>query len=139
MSKKRRAARPSKTYEHTVSEKVLMARVIHVLRVAGFRVNRPDPLLPPLDLFMHIFDSRKSAGVGFPDLNGVRPEPHLDLWYIETKTEKGRLTADQKLWKGVLESIEEASGGRVKYRLVRPSTFPDLVKELGVRDSRLFV
>lgn len=115
-----------------------MARVIHVLRVAGFRVPREDPLSPSLDLFMHIFDSRKSAGVGFPDLNAAHPE-WLETWYIETKTEKGRLTADQKLWKAVLENIEAASGGRVKYRLVRPSTFPDLVKELGVADNRLFV
>ena len=125
-----------RTYEHTVSEKVLMAHVIQLLRVNGFRIPREDPLSPPLDLFMHIFDSRKSAGVGFPDLNAVHPD-RLELWYIETKTEKGRLTPEQKLWKRVLEAVEIASGGRVKYRLVRPSTLKALAEELGGYDPRL--
>lgn len=112
-----------------------MQHVIQLLRMNGFRIPREDPLQRALDLIYHDYDSRRSTP-GFPDLNAVHPD-RLEVWYIETKTEKGRLTPDQKLWKTVLEAVEKASGGRVRYRLVRPSDLPGLAKEMGGYDPRL--
>ena len=131
-------ARKKKTYSDTVSESVFQAHVIQTARLNGFKVPREDPLAPPLDLCMHIYDSRKSAGIGFPDLVLCHPARHI-LILAELKTERGRLRAEQKLWREVLERVEEASGGAVKYRLWRPSMWDSIVAELGGRDSRLFV
>jgi hypothetical protein len=132
------ARRSRKTYEHTVSEKAFQAHVIQCARINGFRVGREDPLSPHLDLIMHIHDSRKSAGVGFPDLVLAHPKRPV-LYLVELKTERGRIRPEQKIWKGVLERIEAASCGVVRYRLWRPSMWESIVEELGGADAKLFV
>ena len=83
-------------------------------------------------------DSRKSMGKGLPDLLMIHPG-RLEVWFVELKTERGRLKPEQKIWGKVLSAVEKASGGRVKYRLWRPSMWERIVQDLGGRDSRLFV
>lgn len=129
--------RKKKTYAHTLSEKAFQAHVIQAARMNGFRLAREDPLAPHLDLILHIFDSRKSTGTGFPDLVLVHPK-RREVWFCELKTEAGKLSPDQKLWKSALEAVEAATP-KVKYRLWRPSMWPEITKELGGVDSRLFV
>lgn len=52
---------------------------------------------------MHIYDSRKSAGVGWPDLVLARPP---DLLFVECKTDTGVLTIQQEHWLDVLRRVE---------------------------------
>lgn len=127
-----------KTYEESLSEKVFQSHVMQTARLNGFRVPREDPLAPSLDLVVHIYDSRKSAGAGYPDLTLLHPGRSV-LYLVELKSEKGRLTPEQKLWRAALEPLEDASGGIVRYRLWRPSMWPEIIYELGGKDSRLFV
>ena len=128
--------RKKKSYYDEVSEAVLQARLFHLLRHTGCSVTQDDGTV--VDLFFHVFDSRKTVGAGMPDTPALRVEP-LELWWFELKKEKGALSPKQKVWKAVLERLEEATGGRVKYRILRPSGWAALVEELGGRDHRLFV
>ena len=125
-----------KSYYDGVSEAVLQARLFHLLRHTGFSVAQDDGTV--VDLFFHVFDSRKTVGAGMPDTPALRAKP-VEFWWFELKTERGRLSPKQKVWKAVLEGLEEATGGLVKYRLLRPSGWAALVEELGGRDHKLFV
>lgn len=135
--KRSRCQRSSKnSYEHTVSERVFQAHVIQTARLNGFRVAREDPLQPPLDLIMHIHDSRKSQGVGFPDLVLCRPGADKEpgrLILAELKSEKGRLRPEQKLW---LSALKTCPG--VEVYVWKPSQMDEVVQVLGGYDSRLF-
>lgn len=63
---------------------------------------------------MHIHDSRRSLGSGFPDLCMVRGERVV---FMELKTMKGRLSPLQRSWMDALtESVAE-------WYLVRPDDY----------------
>lgn len=59
----------------------------------------------------HTYDSRKTTGKGFPDLVMVKDR----VVWAELKTQRGRLTADQKRWRYALLAAGE------EYHLWRPS------------------
>lgn len=142
-SRGRSAARKPRIYEQIVSEKVFQAHVIQVARLNGFRAPMEDPLQPPLDLILHIFDSRKSQGVGFPDLVFCKPGEVNEegetispgrLILSELKSEKGRLRPEQKLW---LKALKTVPGTEVY--VWRPSDFEDIKQILGGADNQLFL
>ncbi len=63
---------------------------------------------------MHIHDSRRSAGAGFPDLCMVRGERVV---FIELKTMRGRLSPLQASWRDALTvSVAE-------WYLIRPDLY----------------
>lgn len=66
----------------------------------------------------HTRDSRRSTE-GYPDWTVVLRDG--GLVFAELKTEKGEPSRDQLLWGAALSSVEEATGGRVRYRVWRPS------------------
>jgi hypothetical protein len=79
----------------------------------------------------HTHNSRRSEG-GFPDSVVVRdPEAWERPWLvaIELKSEGGKLSPAQRIWKAGLEAIERETDGAVAYRLIRPSTW-DCLTEL---------
>lgn len=126
------------------NESTFQTHVIQVARLNGFRANREDPLQPPLDLIMHIHDSRKSQGVGFPDLCLVRPAKIDEegeivaparLIFAELKSSKGRIQPEQQLWLSALKTL----GPPVEVFLWRPEDFEDIKRILGGTDNRLFV
>jgi hypothetical protein len=123
-----------KTYEHTIKESVFQARVFQLLRLNGFRATLEDGTI--LDLFFHVFDSRKSIGAGCPDIIALHPA-RSECWFIELKTEEGRLSPKQRVWGKILTTVEELSVGKIKYRVYRPSDLERMVKELGGVDNRL--
>lgn len=69
-----------------MSEAEFQARVIRLARLLGWRVY-------------HTHDSRRSAA-GFPDL--VLARRGRGVIYAELKSEKGRTTAEQDEWLGLL-------------------------------------
>jgi hypothetical protein len=80
----------------------------------------------------HTHNSRRSEG-GFPDSVVVRdPEAWERPWLvaIELKSETGKATPAQLVWGAALRAAEEASGGALVYRLVRPSTWDRLTELL---------
>jgi hypothetical protein len=80
----------------------------------------------------HTHDSRRSEG-GFPDSVVVRdPAGWERPWvlFLELKSEKGALTAQQRAWQTVLRAAEIASDGALAYLLVRPSTWDRFVELL---------
>jgi hypothetical protein len=80
----------------------------------------------------HTHDSRRSEG-GFPDSVVARPPEAWErpwVLFIELKSEKGAMTAQQRAWGAVLRAAEVASGGALCYRLVRPSTWDRFVELL---------
>jgi hypothetical protein len=80
----------------------------------------------------HTHDSRRSEG-GFPDSVVLRPAEAWErpwLVAIELKSENGKATPAQRAWGAALRAAEEASGGALAYRLVRPSTWDRFVELL---------
>ena len=63
----------------------------------------------------HVYDSRRSTP-GFPDLMILRG---IDLTFLETKKEKGRVRPEQQWVIDALGKVE-----RVTARIVRPSDWP---------------
>lgn len=106
-----------------------------LLRVNGFRLVLEDGQF--LDLFFHAFDSRKAVGAGLTDVLAIQPK-RLEVWFVELKTNKGRLSKKQRAWGKVLSAVERASGGRVKYRVYRPRDWDVMVRELGGQSPVLF-
>lgn len=63
---------------------------------------------------MHIHDSRRSLGSGFPDLCMVRGERVV---FMELKTMKGRLSELQQSWRDALE------GSAAEWYLAKPDDY----------------
>ena len=77
-------------------------------------------------LCFHVYDSRKSMGVGFPDLTLARGKRVV---FIELKTEKGRLRPEQVKWGDTLrDSVAE-------YYLFRPSDWNTVREVLNPRQQ----
>jgi hypothetical protein len=95
----------SKKLAGEVSEKQLMEAIRHYAKLRGY-------------LTYHTYDSRRSDP-GFPDLICVRGEA---AWALELKTEKGRVTEDQKAWIDALNDVEE-----VRALIVRPSQLDEII------------
>jgi hypothetical protein len=88
-------------------------------------------------IWWHATDSRRTRP-GLPDLIAARPSrsgqgavvpgrvgPGGVVYFLELKTETGRLRPEQERWRDVLTACSEA-----RYRLVRPSSVEDLLDEL---------
>ena len=75
-------------------EKVFQQAVVELAVIHGWRVY-------------HVFDSKKVTGKGFPDLvlarKGASGRPG-ECIFRELKTERGRVSRDQKEWIGILVS-----------------------------------
>ena len=93
-----------------ISEAEFQAQVVALAELTGH-------------LVYHTYDSRKSQK-GFPDLNIVKFSLERPI-YAELKTQTGKLTPEQELWKNILESMPG-----VDYRLWRPSSWPEIEKTL---------
>jgi VRR-NUC domain len=52
-------------------------------------------------LCLHVLDSRKSMGVGYPDLTMVHKQTGA-LMFVELKSSEGRVTEEQRQWLGAL-------------------------------------
>jgi len=76
-----------------MSEALLQAQVIQLARHLGYR-------------YMHIHDSRKSSGAGFPDLVLAHKRTGRVI-FVELKAEKGRLSPSQEEWLAVLGKRHE--------------------------------
>ena len=85
-------------------EKDLMALVIREARRLGWRVY-------------HTHDSRRSEP-GFPDLCMVRGGRVV---YAELKSERGKLTAEQKRW------LEDLRGAGQEAYMWRPADWPEAI------------
>ena len=93
-----------------MSEKDLMAAVVAAARMGNW-------------LCFHTFDSRRSAP-GFPDLVLVRG---LQALFVECKTERGRLTVEQRQW---LDGLQQAG---LRAFVLRPDGLDALLAELLAR------
>ena len=112
-----------------VSEADLQQTIIEAARANGY-------------LVYHSHSSRRSEP-GFPDLciAGGADMGKAMVWFVECKTEKGRLTKGrftptrrlpgQEDWAIALDRIALIPNSRVAYRLVRPSDLDELLEELA--------
>lgn len=73
----------------------------------------------------HTFDSRRSAA-GFPDLTMVHPIKGQFL-LAELKTDKGKLTAEQRSWYAAL------CMANIECHIWRPGDFDTIVARLAVQ------
>ena len=89
-----------------MTEKQFQAQVVELAQTLGW-------------LVYHTYDSRRSVP-GFPDLVMVR---NGVIHFAELKSEKGKLTPEQRLW------LTELGRGRVVY-LWRPSDWDEIVEVL---------
>jgi hypothetical protein len=78
----------------------------------------------------HIYHTLRSKGSdpGFPDLVLVR---HQVVLFVELKTQKGKVRPEQESWGQALVQVEGAAGKHVKYRIWRPSDWPQIVETLA--------
>ena len=70
--------------------------------------------------YYHTYDSRRS-NPGFPDLVLVRER----ILYRELKTDKGKLTFEQRQW------LEYLTGAGADAKVWRPADLDDIARELG--------
>lgn len=87
-----------------MSEKEFQQQVVDFARLKGWRV-------------FHAFDSRRSAA-GFPDLVLVR---NGHLAFLELKTSKGRITAEQEQW---IDDLNEVPA--IDARVLRPQHWTEI-------------
>jgi hypothetical protein len=92
------------------AEAELQAQVISLARWRGF-------------LVYHTYDSRRSPP-GFPDLVLVRPPC---LYFVELKSERGKLSPDQELW---LDTLAGATNSPEVY-VWRPSSWGEIETTLA--------
>ncbi len=97
-----------KTLDALVTERDFQQTVLELARVLGWRCY-------------HTHDSRRSEP-GFPDIVAVRPPRII---YAELKTERGRLSADQRQWLSLLEGC-----AGVEVHVWRPSDWPAIDEAL---------
>ena len=93
----------------SLTEKQWQAWVIEAAHTFGWHVY-------------HTYDSRRSH-IGYPDLTLVRPP---EVLFVELKTEKGRLSASQRVWSELLQACPG-----VDYYLWRPSDNEAVIQVLG--------
>jgi hypothetical protein len=94
----------------TITERELQAAIVQAAGLGGW-------------LCYHTHDSRRSAA-GYPDITLVRGSK---LIFAELKSDRGRLTAEQRAWLGALRSAGADA------RVVRPSDLEDVVIMLTSR------
>jgi hypothetical protein len=97
-----------------ISEAAFQQQIIDLARLTGHQV-------------FHTYDSRRSEP-GFPDLVIVKATLRRPI-FAEIKTEWGKLSDHQELWKAILETIPGAD-----YRLWRPSSWPQIENLLTGRE-----
>lgn len=97
-----------------LSEKELQSTVIEIMRWQAWRVY-------------HTYDSRRSEP-GFPDVVAVKGPR---LLFVEFKTEKGKVTIDQKDW------LDQLVNAHDDVYLVRPSTMDAFLEDVKVSGSNL--
>ena len=97
-----------------ITEEELQDAVVKCARLLGWRVHFAW-------LSIH-------SAAGYPDLTLVWPADgapppgrRARILYLELKTERGRLTAEQEAWGAALRAI----GGPVAYRVIRPAQWLD--------------
>ena len=78
-------------------------------------------------LAYHVPDSRRVTSPGFPDLVLLK-ESGSDLVFAELKSEKGRVTPNQKKW---LEGLGKVQ--RIHTHIWRPSDWDEVVEKIGSR------
>ena len=104
----------------SISEKALLATVLELGEAYGWMVY-------------HVMDTFPAARVtarGFPDLTMIRPEGGT-LLFIELKSEKGRLSPEQKRYRDALSNCEGCH-----YYLWRPSDLLDGTIEKHMKEGR---
>ena len=94
-----------------LTEKQFMAMVIELAKLCDWR-------------HFHVHDARRSPS-GWPDLALLRPP---DLLFVETKTDRGRLTPAQRTW---LEALARCPN--VEVYTWRPGDWPAIVERLKMR------
>ncbi len=97
---------------HPPTEKEFQQAVVDLARLNGWLVYHP-------------FDSRRSTP-GYPDLTLARPPR---ICYVELKTDKGRITAEQQKW---LDALAKCS---VEVYVWRPSMWDEIERVLGRRQG----
>lgn len=95
---------PSRVARLRQSEKAWQAQVVTLAHLRGWEVY-------------HTFDARRSAA-GFPDLVLVRPPT---VWFVEVKTDTGRVSPVQQSWLDVLALCDGVSVG-----VWRPAMWPEI-------------
>jgi hypothetical protein len=88
----------------STTEAAFARAVLELLHLCGWRTY-------------HTHDSRHSAA-GFPDLVAVHPDPARGVWFLELKSDAGRLTQAQVDWLNALEM----AGARC--HVLRPRDWP---------------
>jgi Holliday junction resolvase len=91
-----------------MTERDLQRTVEHALRLGAWR-------------YLHVFDSRRSPGAGWPDIFAVRDGEALAL---ELKTATGRVSPEQHEWLAALAACE------IDARVVRPGDLDELTTRL---------
>jgi hypothetical protein len=94
--------------EQSISEKRWLEDVVEAGQLFSWRIY-------------HTYDSRRSQP-GFPDLVCVRDRVVL---FVELKTDRGRLTVDQRDWLGALAQCDQ-----IKVRLWRPQDRTEMLSDL---------
>jgi hypothetical protein len=98
-----------------VSEKIWMDQVITLAKMNGWQVFHPTPHQVRPGVF-------RSDGVGFPDL--VLAHRERGLIFAELKTERGKMSAAQKVW-GL------SIAPHAEWYMWRPSQIELIAKRLG--------
>ncbi len=96
------------------SERIFMDQVLQIARMNGWLVHHATP--------HKVGNTWRSDGSGTPDL--IMCHPQRGVIFAELKTERGKMTTNQKLW-------ALAVAPWCEYYLWRPSQLPLIATRLG--------
>lgn len=99
-------------------EAILQDKVIHLARMNGFRVQHSRPVQQANGRWLTAIQ----GDPGFVDL--VLAHPERGVLFLELKSDTGKLSPGQVMWRNALVP-------HVEYWLVREADLPALAKRLG--------
>lgn len=124
-------------YHRQMGEDVFQAHVIQCAVENGFVLPPVDPNSKKITrrrrflMVFHPYDSRKSVGIGYPDLTLVHPETGRTI-FAELKKEGAYPSPEQRRW---LEALRKNPG--VEVYVWKPSMMDEVREVLGGYDPRL--
>ena len=109
-----------------MNEEELQNAIVEVAHVFGWRVVAHRPMRTK-----HGWATGwRYDGTGWPDLTMVNADRGL-MVAAELKTEKGRLSDEQKAWGETLSKLEATTAGVCRYYVWRPADWDDIVHLLS--------
>lgn len=118
-----RATRIGRDGKPAIPESALLANIIKAARLCGWKSAHFRPAMTRRGRWV---TPVQGDGKGWPDLVLVK---NGRIWFVECKSEGGKLTAEQRDWVYALRKVQLTTAA-VKAWIIRPSDFDSFFEDL---------